>query len=224
MHLKALEQRAECHASLHDLDSAIADWELLGRSAAVEAATKKTAAKRLVEARATKNQIPRQAPLVQTPARRHVRPRAARPPACGAPTRVAAAHAPHVAPMWHPCGRGPPQGSSSDARHWPARHREEHSDHWPQSQKRRRLFLSATSRQVLGLGPAATEAEVRKAYKSLCLAHHPDKHAAGTAEAQTRAKFRFARIQAAYAKMSSAAGSLPSYRSPFGRSAWGEYE
>ena len=84
--------------------------------------------------------------------------------------------------------------------------------------------LPATSRQVLGLGPAATEAEVRKAYKSLCLAHHPDKHAAGTAEAQTRAKFRFARIQAAYAKMSSAAGSLPSYRSPFGRSAWGEYE
>ena len=52
-------------------------------------------------------------------------------------------------------------------------------------------------RQVLGLGPNATEAEIRKAYKSLCLAHHPDKHAAGTAEAQTRAKFRFARIQAA---------------------------
>ena len=79
-------------------------------------------------------------------------------------------------------------------------------------------------RQVLGLGPNATEAEIRKAYKSLCLAHHPDKHAAGTAEAQTRAKFRFARIQAAYAKLSSAASSLPSYRSPFGRSAWGEYE
>jgi DnaJ-domain-containing protein 1 len=84
--------------------------------------------------------------------------------------------------------------------------------------------LSATSRQVLGLGPTATEAEVRKAYKSLCLAHHPDKHAAGTPEAQARAKHRFARIQAAYAKMSSAASSLPSYRSPFGRSAWGEYE
>ena len=77
MHLKALEQRAECHASLQDLDSAIADWELLGRSAAVEAVTKKMAAKRLVEARATKNQIPRQTPLVQTPARRHLRPRAA---------------------------------------------------------------------------------------------------------------------------------------------------
>ena len=45
-----------------------------------------------------------------------------------------------------------------------------------------------------------------------------------SAEAQTRAKFRFARIQAAYAKLSSAASSLPSYRSPFGRSAWGEYE
>ena len=84
--------------------------------------------------------------------------------------------------------------------------------------------LFAYIRQVLGLGPTASEAEVRRAYKSLCLAHHPDKHAAGTAEAQTRAKFRFARIQAAYAKMSSAAGSLPSHRSPFGRSAWGEYE
>ena len=39
-------------------------------------------------------------------------------------------------------------------------------------------------RQVLGLGPNASEAEIRKAYKSLCLAHHPDKHAAGTAEAR----------------------------------------
>ena len=40
-HLKALEQRAECHASLQDLDAAIADWELLGRRATVDAATKK---------------------------------------------------------------------------------------------------------------------------------------------------------------------------------------
>ena len=165
------------------------------------------AAKRLVEARATKNQIPRQTPLVQTPARRQLPPRAAgppaRPPACGAPTRAAAAHAHRMA-----------EGRSRAAA-WTlatGRHREETPP------------LSATSRQVLGLGPTATEAEVRKAYKSLCLAHHPDKHAAGTAEAQTRAKFRFTRIQAAYAKMSSAAGSLPSYRSPFGRSAWGEYE
>jgi len=84
--------------------------------------------------------------------------------------------------------------------------------------------LFAYIRQVLGLGPTASEAEVRRAYKSLCLAHHPDKHVAGSAEAQTRAKFRFARIQAAYSKVSAAAGTLPSYRSPFGRSAWGEYE
>ena len=188
LHLKALEQRAECHASLHDLDSAIADWELLGRSAAVEAATKKMAAKRLVEARATKSQMPRQTPLVQTPARRQLRPRAV----------------------------GPPAGGSDEG---------DGSSHSPESHRREEEpSLSATSRQVLGLGPTASEAEVRKAYKSLCLAHHPDKHAAGTAEAQKRAKFRFARIQAAYAKLSTAAGHLPSYRSPFGRSAWGECE
>lgn len=63
---------------------------------------------------------------------------------------------------------------------------------------------------MLGLQPTATDAEVRKAYKQLCLAHHPDKHAASTPEAQTRAKFRFARIQAAYTKATAA----PSYRSP----------
>ena len=69
---------------------------------------------------------------------------------------------------------------------------------------------------MLGLQPTATDAEVRKAYKQLCLAHHPDKHAASTPEAQTRAKFRFERIQAAYAKVTAAPPASPYARYAYG--------
>ena len=130
-HQRALEQRAECHASLLDLDAAIADWEALSRaSSGADAAAKKAATRRIVEARAT---------LAQSP------------------------------------------------------------------------------RQVLGLDAAASDAEVRKAYRQLCLAHHPDKHAASTPEAQTRAKFRFERIQAAYAKLTAAPPS------PYARYSYGGF-
>ena len=61
-HQKALEQRAECHASLHDLDSAIADWEAVGALPTADGEAKKAATRRLVEARATLHQTPRQVP------------------------------------------------------------------------------------------------------------------------------------------------------------------
>lgn len=48
-HQRALEQRAECHVSLFDLETAVADWEALGRPASgADAAAKKAATRRIV--------------------------------------------------------------------------------------------------------------------------------------------------------------------------------
>jgi DnaJ-domain-containing protein 1 len=62
---------------------------------------------------------------------------------------------------------------------------------------------------LLGVDRNATSAQIRKAYRQLCLQYHPDKHASSSDDARTRAKHKFARIQDAYEKLTS---------SPFGRS------
>ena len=59
-------------------------------------------------------------------------------------------------------------------------------------------------------------AEVKKAYRQLCLQFHPDKHATSLPETQLRAKNRFGRIQAAYEKLLPSNNPLPSYRSGYG--------
>ena len=64
-----------------------------------------------------------------------------------------------------------------------------------------RAELRRAPRDVLGVPATANEAEVRKAYRSLCLTWHPDKHAASSDDTKTRAKHRFERIQAAYEKL-----------------------
>ena len=85
-----------------------------------------------------------------------------------------------------------------------------------------RRQLNMPAREVLGLPlrapagmPSQAEAEVKKAYRQLCLQFHPDKHAASSPEMQVRAKHRFARIQAAYEKLIKPSAS-PSYRNAYG--------
>ena len=55
-------------------------------------------------------------------------------------------------------------------------------------------------RSVLGVEPTATDAEIKRAFRGLCLAWHPDKHAAASADTRARAKHKFARITAAHDK------------------------
>jgi DnaJ-domain-containing protein 1 len=59
------------------------------------------------------------------------------------------------------------------------------------------------------------EAEVRKAYRQLCLNWHPDKHASSTEDQRERARHRFCRIQAAYEKLQAAAKASSSPFSGF---------
>ena len=65
--------------------------------------------------------------------------------------------------------------------------------------------------RVLGVGPGATDAEVRAAYRRLVLLHHPD-HNGGSAESARR----FEEVQEAYATVRAlrAAGSRPSSPPP----------
>ena len=65
--------------------------------------------------------------------------------------------------------------------------------------------------RVLGVGPGATDAEVRAAYRRLVLLHHPD-HNGGSAESARR----FEEVQEAYATVRDlrAAGSRPSSPPP----------
>ena len=55
-------------------------------------------------------------------------------------------------------------------------------------------ILNRPPHEVLGLSSTASEAEVRKAYRTACLSFHPDKHASSSNDARTRAKHRFERI------------------------------
>lgn len=71
------------------------------------------------------------------------------------------------------------------------------------------------SHEVLGIARDASEAEVRKAYRQLCLNWHPDKHASSTEDQRERARHRFCRIQAAYEKLQSAAKASSSPFSGF---------
>jgi len=52
--------------------------------------------------------------------------------------------------------------------------------------------------ETLGVTHDASEAEVKKAYRALCLNWHPDKHAASSDDTRARAKHKFERVQAAY--------------------------
>uniref|UniRef100_K3X6R5 J domain-containing protein n=1 Tax=Globisporangium ultimum (strain ATCC 200006 / CBS 805.95 / DAOM BR144) TaxID=431595 RepID=K3X6R5_GLOUD len=67
--------------------------------------------------------------------------------------------------------------------------------------------LDVTGRQrylkVLGLGPEATQAEIKRAYKQLALQWHPDKYAKSNQDedAQAHAQLMFYRIQEAYEKL-----------------------
>ena len=67
-------------------------------------------------------------------------------------------------------------------------------------------------RSVLGVEPTATDAEIKRAFRGLCLAWHPDTHAAASADTRARAKHKFARITAAHDKLQGAgrfAGGRP---------------
>lgn len=55
---------------------------------------------------------------------------------------------------------------------------------------------------VLSLTSSAKPDEVKKAYRKLALAHHPDKHAAGSDEAQAAASLKFQQIGFAYTVLS----------------------
>ena len=75
------------------------------------------------------------------------------------------------------------------------------------------------SHELLGVERFATSAQIKKAYRTLCLQYHPDKHANSSADARTRAKHKFARIQAAYEKLSASSSDHCSAHSNYGNSA-----
>ena len=58
--------------------------------------------------------------------------------------------------------------------------------------------------EVLGVSPSVTDAELRRAYRDLVKRHHPD-HNGGSPESTAR----FARIQAAYARLARARNAAP---------------
>ena len=60
---------------------------------------------------------------------------------------------------------------------------------------------------TLGVERFASPADVKRAYRTACLQHHPDKHASGTDDAKARAKHVFSRIQGAYEKLTAQSGS-----------------
>jgi DnaJ-domain-containing proteins 1 len=59
----------------------------------------------------------------------------------------------------------------------------------------------ASAYKVLEIEPTATDEEVKKAYKSLALKHHPDKVASLGPDVQKAAEEKFKQIQAAYEKI-----------------------
>ena len=74
-----------------------------------------------------------------------------------------------------------------------------------------RAELRKPAHEVLGVGARAGDAEIRKAYRTLCLAWHPDKHSSASDDMRTRAKHRFDRIQAAYNRLTAAAKTRSSF-------------
>lgn len=62
--------------------------------------------------------------------------------------------------------------------------------------------MSLDPHQVLGISPGASDAEIKRAYRTLAKAHHPD-------SAGARALPRFLEIQAAYEMLMSGKGRLP---------------
>ena len=94
-----------------------------------------------------------------------------------------------------------------------------------QARVRREAQLKAknatASHELLGVERFATAAQIKKAYRTLCLQYHPDKHANSSADARTRAKHKFARIQAAYEKLSASASDYSSAHSNYGNAAHG---
>ena len=60
--------------------------------------------------------------------------------------------------------------------------------------------------QVLGIAPSATDDEVRKAYRSMALKHHPDKVAALGDDVRTAAEKKFQEINAAKERIYKARG------------------
>jgi tetratricopeptide (TPR) repeat protein len=88
---------------------------------------------------------------------------------------------------------------------------------WRAKQAEIQAELNRSARDVLGVDARAGEAEVKKAYRALCLAWHPDKHAAASEDTQARAKHRFSRIQAAYEKVHRSFG-----QGGFGQAGYGQ--
>lgn len=71
--------------------------------------------------------------------------------------------------------------------------------------------------EVLGISADASEAELRKAYRQLCLNWHPDKHASSAEDQRERARHKFARIQAAYERLHGSQSMRSHYRESWSR-------
>ena len=76
---------------------------------------------------------------------------------------------------------------------------------WVRREAQLKAKIATPSHELLGVERYATAAQVKKAYRNLCLQYHPDKHANSAADVATRAKHKFARIQQAYEKLSASA-------------------
>ena len=67
-----------------------------------------------------------------------------------------------------------------------------------------RAKASKKPHATLGVGVNATPAEIKRAYRTACLQHHPDKQANASDDSRTRSRHLFARIQTAYEKLTAA--------------------
>jgi DnaJ like chaperone protein len=57
---------------------------------------------------------------------------------------------------------------------------------------------ASNSYRILGVDPSATNEEIKKAYRKMAVAHHPDKYAQMGEEHQKAANEKFQKIQDAY--------------------------
>ena len=126
-------------------------------------------------------------------------------------------HDPPITTLWPlECGAalGDLSSASADLRELTASHSLSVDASTRQRWSRRLAEVTAQLREephvTLGVERFASSAEVRRAYRTACLQHHPDKHASGTDDAKARAKHVFSRIQGAYEKLTAHLGSAQS--------------
>eukprot|EP00635_Sarcinochrysidales_sp_CCMP3193_P005015 CAMPEP_0118910908 /NCGR_PEP_ID=MMETSP1166-20130328/12841_1 /TAXON_ID=1104430 /ORGANISM="Chrysoreinhardia sp, Strain CCMP3193" /LENGTH=786 /DNA_ID=CAMNT_0006850383 /DNA_START=49 /DNA_END=2409 /DNA_ORIENTATION=- len=92
---------------------------------------------------------------------------------------------------------------------------------WRDCAARERAKLTVPPHELLGISKTFTGAELKKAYRSMSIRWHPDRHASATAEHKHRAHLQFQRISAAYETLlKRLPASVPLRQTPFTYGRW----